>query len=227
MKRALFLLVLVVIFATMSAETYPIISAGFGSTWVAGNNLNESGNENGFMVGSSMGVEHGTSYLMEYGARYRTAGTTLSVYESDGVYTYNVNGTLDLSYLDIFAKAKLNIPFSDNIYLQPNIGYAMGFLLTAEEEWIINISNYLGQSQSGTISRAVKKEYSALNHTLLLGADLHIANRVILGIEFNIGLSNILDDDYKEDVNYYSFLKTITEGNMTTSAFMFRVGVSF
>jgi len=156
---------------------------------------------------------------MEYGARYRTVGAELNRRSyADATVEFAMN--LSLSYIDIFSKAKYEVPFGESLYLFPYAGYALGILLTADEEFTVS-----GQS----LLIDVKNDCNSLNHTLLFGADLLIADRSSLGAEYNLGLSNIWSYKAKEDdlIGEHGSYGFMSYGDMTTSAVMFKAGILF
>jgi len=217
MKKAILLFALIVMIATLPAVAIPMIFAGFGNTWPSGDDVSDDiESALGFMVGAAIEVDQGSPLLMEYGTRFRTVGWSFSEEETNNYsgdyYYYEYESTTTLSFIDIFAKAKYEVPFGGSMYLFPFVGYAMGILLTAESEWEMEEEGYYGHySESG--SEDVKYQCNAINHTLLLGADILIADKFTLGAEFNLGLSNLLKSKYKADA--------------TTNALMFKAGVSF
>jgi len=213
MKRTLLLFVLVAVMATLSAATIPMIYAGLGTAWVSGNYSDDTESVFGFMVGAGMEVDSNAPMIMEYGARFRTAGWKESGEYYDYDYEYEYEENVSFNYLDIYAKAKYEVPLGNGMYFFPFAGYAMGILLTAEAEWKESEwSSYYG-SDSYSHTGDVKDEFNTLNHSLLFGADVLIAEKFILGIEYSLGLSNI----WKESGG----------SGWTSSALMFKAGMSF
>jgi len=203
-KRILFMFVLMAMFATLSSAVIPMVFAGLGNTWVSGSDAEYAESVFGFMAGAAMEVDASAPLLMEYGARYRTSGFkyTYEEYDYYSGYEYEAEESYSMSFLDMFAKAKYEMPLG-NMYLLPYMGYAMGILLTAEAEWS-------GGNYSHTAD--VKEYFNSLNHSLLFGADVLIAEKFTLGIEYNLGLSNII----KEGSDSWNI-----------SALMFKAGMSF
>jgi len=228
MKRTLLLFIAVAIVATLSAGTIPIIFGGGGMTWISGEDTERTDSIFGFMIGAAMEVDTNAPFIMEYGGRFRTTGYGISLgdsgteYEGNYTYTYEykLEGSAQLNYLDLFAKAKYEIPFTGGMYLLPFVGYAAGILLTAKSEYDYSekyamyyygnlVDNY-SESDSGT--EDFKENCNALNHTMLFGADLLINEKFIIGIEYDLGLAGIIKD---------------ADENITTNAFMFKVGMMF
>jgi len=226
MKRSFVILILVAMSATLPATILPSLFGGFCNTWMSADKwlLDEPEGTTGFMIGVAFEVDQGSPLIMEYGARYRTAGAELNQRENDGYGSMELDMSLSLSYIDVFGKAKYEVPFGGSLYLFPYAGYAMGLLLTADEDFT---ASYQGQSQSLQID--VKDDCNALNHTLLLGADLLIADRFSLGVEYNLGLSNIWSYKAKDEIllQEHGIFGYMSMSDMTTSAVMFKAGILF
>jgi len=221
-KRVLLLFTYVVLVTTISASMIPKIFAGFSNTWVSADKwlVKEPEGVTGFMIGVALEVDQGSPFIMEYGGRYRTAGAELNMKQSGEA----VDMSLDLNYIDIFAKAKYEFPMSSSWYLIPYTGYAMGFLLSADEKFTVTSG---GQHMSLTID--VSGDCSTLNHSLLFGTDIVIADRFLLGIEYDLGLSNVWSYKAKDEdlLNDHGLFGYMCKSDMTTSALMFKAGIFF
>jgi len=214
MKRTIFSLFLITFVVILSADVYPLVFIGGGMTWMKidyknsiDGDINQPDSIFGFMVGAALEVDQTAPIIMEYGARYRTTGWSYSEEYNDWGYQFEYESTNRLSFIDIFTKAKYEAPLASNLYLLPYVGYAMGILLTAESK-----VEYRGNGYSESETEDFKDECNDLNHTLLFGADLLINNKFILGVEYDLGLSNIADSEFSD---------------VTISGFMFKVGILF
>ena len=77
--------------------------------------------------------------------------------------------------------------------LYPYVGFSTGFLLNAKYK---DEYTYAGETETTTEDN--KDFFNTMDFGLLFGLDLLIQNRVTLGFEYNLGLSNI-DKVYKTD----------------------------
>jgi len=225
MKRMIFSLILITFVVTLSADVYPLIFIGGGMTWisVADNSAVSDDLESvfGYMAGISIEVDQTAPLIMEYGTRFQVAGVS---YLEDQYSDYRLEYTANLGYIDIFGKAKFEIPIAESICLFPFVGYAMGILLYADYELIqssiwVEVEEY---SRNGDFM----KDCNALNHTLLFGTDILINDRFTIGVEYDLGISKILKYDkpgFSEDSYIAHYM--LKEGK--TSALMFKVGLLF
>ena len=120
--------------------------------------------------------------IIEPGIRLTSKGSEAECQDDyyDDVFE---NSSQNLLYLDIFGKARLDtLPMP----VYPFVGFSTGFLLSAkwDEEY-----NYQGGKQ--TMSGDNKDSYKTMDFGLLFGVDILIQNRVTLGYEYNLGLSDI------------------------------------
>jgi len=220
MNRILLLLALVVAFTTLSADMVPNIFAGFGWSWFAGKDADEEDDlesSMSFMVGASIeSLLPNSPIVMEYGARFRTAGAhwEWDYEEYVGSYMYSESGTegFNFNYIDIFGKAKYEIPVGEAVYLRPFVGYSAGILVSAEYEYDYESSSPYG-SQSGSGSEDIKKDCNTMNHAMLFGGEVLIADKFSIGVEYNMGFSEIVKKSNGPD--------------WTNSGFMFKAGISF
>jgi len=133
----------------------------------------------GFHAGGSYmnrDLLHG--FIIEPGIRITTRGLEYS--ENWDYYDYKFE--MNLLYLDGFIKAKLDI---NNFPIQPYAGFQAGVLLSAEAK----VSMY-GYSDSFDI----KDDMNTMDFGLLFGADVVLQDRFTIGFEYNLGLTNIMDE---------------------------------
>jgi len=85
-----------------------------------------------------------------------------------------------LQYLDIFAKAKWGIRLDNNLSLQPFAGYAASILLFANNK-----------GNANPLTKSAREYYGNVYPVALLGCDIVVYDKYSLGLEHNIGISNI------------------------------------
>ena len=176
-KYALLMLICIVGISLFAYETGTVLFGGLTTSW-AGGDLDESDAMMGFHIGASMehfGVVQNA--IIETGVRYNLKGFEMSwdTYYGDYVETYNFH------YIDVFAKAKLDI---GTLPIYPYFGAYSAILLSATCDWDLN-------GESGTVD--VDDYVNAVDFGLLFGADFVIQDKFYLGVGFDLGLSNFLD----------------------------------
>jgi len=92
------------------------------------------------------------------------------------------------AYAEIPLLFKLNVPI-DEVRIQPYAGMSLGLLLSAKSKRTTTITN-----NTVTQSYDVKEHMSAIDMGLVLGADVVVMERIILGGSYNFGLLNINKD---------------------------------
>jgi len=173
---------------TLTINTTPPTPLGINVFGGAGlcylvENTGEFGNVSdpnlGYIFGVSADIKMGKSiFKLEPGVNYNIK------YMPDIVYDLqDISGRY--SYLDIFAKAKLDIWAAKTLAIQPYLGYSTSFLISAENEY-------------NGISHDIKDDCNSLVHGLHLGADFVISNAFMVGTNYDIGLTNIWKDGYTE-----------------------------
>jgi len=86
-----------------------------------------------------------------------------------------------LQFLDLFVKAKYHIPLGSSFSLQPYAGYIASILLNAQHKEV----------KPNKETTNAMDSYNSVYPLLLLGADFVIHRKYNVGIEYNMGLSNI------------------------------------
>jgi len=123
-----------------------------------------------------------TPAIFELGIRYidRSSGEEVYV-ENEFESSVNYKYLHSLQCLDLFAKAKYDLDLGSVFSLQPYVGYAASILLNAHIEEL--------QPQSGSID--AMDIYNSVYPLLLLGTDFLIYDKYSIGVEYDLGLSNI------------------------------------
>jgi len=156
-----------------------VVLAGGGSTQLSGDEPHSFDSVLGVNVGVALDISGNPSPMVwEIGARYLTKGAK---YEKS--FT-GVTATQQefFDFLDIFAKAKLDIPVGANNALQPFAGYAASMLASAKESF--EFDGYKTELD-------IAEHCNTLSHSLLLGADLVFSDRFLVGVEYDYGLTDI------------------------------------
>ena len=154
-------------------------------------------------IGASLDIPVG-SMILEPGLRFISGG---SLYKENTRETingavwmdYKYEETLTLNYLDIFAKVK----FSSGS-LKPYVGLGLPILLSAKLD--TKMSDF-GVSINDN-NTDVKDFYAGTNFNLMIGADLVLLEKIIIGAGYSRHLNNILTKGDKS-VNLNNFMLNI------------------
>jgi len=220
MKRIFVLFILVVAFTALLSQISPIVFLGGNLNWVNGEELIiDSDSVYGWNMGAAVDIKAwAIPIISEFGLRYIARGFK---YEDSGrIELTDENGNLwgwlsydcisetSLNYLDIFAKAKYDIRFTANMSLLPYVGYATSFLLSAKEKNHGVIADFPSYSST----KDTTDDYQALDHLLLFGLDVCINDMILIGAEYDMGLTYIFKND---------------NADRKTATFMINVGYQF
>jgi len=150
----------------------------------------------GYHVGGAMEIRLGQLPLkIEPGLHYITKGASYEIPLWDTTAQYNEI----YSYLDLFVKAKWDIPLTEYIAMQPFAGYAAGVLLTANGEFEI---------LDEKTDKDIKDNCNNLTHIGVFGVDFVINDAFVIGGEYDMGLSSIWKDKFSQ-VRTETFLLNI------------------
>jgi len=155
---------------------------GFGVTGLQNPNdtFKEPRAEGGANIGVSHDVRFGNlPFLVEPGIRYITKGID---YSKNYVYNLTASSQDTFHFIDIYTKAKAEFPPNGINTLQPYIGYALSILTNAKGSAVI---------LTDSINIDTTEDCNRLVHNLLLGIDYVIYDKLSIGAEYDIGLSNI------------------------------------
>jgi len=220
MKRITMLLVLIVAFSALLSQISPIVFIGGSNNWVNGEELIIDGDSvYGWNIGAAVDIwTLQLPIISEFGMRYCSRGFKYEdsgrVDQTDannifiGWLSYDCVSETSLNYLDIFAKAKYDILLPADMSLLPYVGYAMSFLLSAKEKNHGEIANFTSYSYT----KDTTDDYQSLDHLLLFGLDVSINEMILVGVEYDMGLTYIFKDD---------------NANRKAASFMLNVGYQF
>jgi len=142
--------------------------------------------------GSPLWLETGLGMMMH------TINEYVDYYSGDYIYG---NTDIDTSYLTAVAKLKYDIPIGKYFAIQPLIGYEVGYLMEVSDYYYSSSYNSSYNYDSSI------DDYNSLSHSLKTGVDFMFWKTIVIGTEFNYGLSNLYTDKFT-DVKINSFLFT-------------------
>jgi len=218
MKRIIVLFIMVSIYCSLLPRVSPIVFLGGGYSWVNGKDMIvDSKGVFNWNVGVATDFrlwetpvvsELGLRYIMR-GSRYEDSGQGVGsdLYGNTIYWNYDCTSETRLHNIDIFAKAKYEINFLSNMSLLPYIGYGASILLSGKEKNEGDIYNW-----SYSYTDDTTDDFNTLDHLLLFGIDFTINEKVMVGVEYDMGLVNIMKDNYSE---------------IKTAVFMLNIGYHF
>ncbi|MCB9201950.1 MAG: PorT family protein [Flavobacteriales bacterium] len=136
----------------------------------------------GFYVGgyANIGITEVFSFQPEL--LYSAQGAKFE--ESGSGYSYEEK--LNLSYLNI----PLMLQYELAEGFKAEFGPQVGFLLSAKDKWE---GSYAGESESG--DEDVKDAFKSIDFGLNIGLNYELESGLNFGARYNVGLSNIADED--------------------------------
>ncbi|MDD3563755.1 MAG: porin family protein [Candidatus Cloacimonetes bacterium] len=155
-------------------------------------NMDDFDSKLGFHAGAMMQSPLGNNFIIQPEVLYTMKGAT-SEFKLLGVQN-ELTGTAN--YIEIPVLIKYNIELS-SVQIQPYFGPSIGVLLVGE---ITNKKSIGGISSTDTIS--FKDDMNALEAGLNFGADAVLMQNLMVGLRFNLGLTEIVkkDSKYKNNV---------------------------
>jgi len=218
MKKIALLILVCVIGVSLSAyESGFVVFGGATMSWASGR-LSEADSKIGFHGGVSMehfGIIPNT--ILETGLRFNMKGFDYVERRSSGYQSsYYFFENISMSYVDFFAKVKLDI---GNLPIYPYFGGYAAFLLSAQSE-----GQYGGDMGSYSWheewNKDAKDDLNTFDFGLLIGADLVIKDKFYLGVGFDFGLSNF----YTADITVGASTDSVSS---QTRGLLFSVGYIF
>jgi len=178
---------------------------------------------------------------------FNQAGTALVEKPGQEQVLYTLNETLH--FLDVMVRLKLNLSSVKGISLQPYMGISPSILLFSDaiqnesifyssqkrnkKGKIVDISE---KRESKTKTKDLRDIRSGANIVLLTGIDIQLSKSFTIGLEFDLGLSDIHKDDKDDDdettttatnSNEKKPEPTLMTGRMTTQSMMLNIGYKF
>lgn len=190
MKRMILLVIALLMLAGV-AYAQPIygVKAGLNYANISEGNLDA---KLAFHAGGFMQYIVDPAYLLQLELLYSRKGAEKTI-----DYTYD--------YLDLSLQAKYSYAL-DTVKIQPYIGGEAGYLLAANVEF---------DSSARSTEVDVKDEANSVVWGLVFGSDFVLAEHFILGVRYDLGLTNIIKDVDDQEV----------EGKFRT--WMFSLGYQF
>jgi len=179
MKRTIVLMVVLACFVTLSAfEDGGTIFLGGGMSWLTG----IPGDTQNGMIGLTGGLSYQIYFcegkmVYEPGIRWKQRGQSVDM--GDPAITYDVT----TSFLDLFVKTKC-VYGQGNFSFQPFVGANVAFLMIASEE-----------NSANDDVRNCRGDYKTPMFSLLVGTDFLLWECFTVGLEYDYGISFVLDSD--------------------------------
>jgi len=133
------------------------------------------------------------------------------IYSSQGAKSTDSDYGYDEYYEDIYKLDYLNIPLMAKFYVAEGFsleaGPQIGILLSAKDEWK---ETWDGSTDSG--SEDLKDYMSSIDFGLNFGVGYKLDNGLNFGARYNLGLSNVWDDDESDDFSQKNGVFQISAG---------------
>ncbi|HDS03734.1 MAG TPA: PorT family protein [Firmicutes bacterium] len=146
-----------------------------------------------FVFGGMMHMPMGDNIVLIGEAAYMQKGVK---YQGDGTYEgidYDAEYIMKMSYLEIDALFKYLATESLGLYG----GLGFGLLLSAENEYDFTIDFSPPVNESGSID--IKDQCKSTEISLNFGAQFLATENILLDARYNLGLTNIFDEEYDPD----------------------------
>ena len=176
----------------------------------------------GFQVGAFAEFKFSEKFSFQPELLYSTQGAKTSYSE---VYIEELRGDsfaraeVDTSsngysenYSDTYKLSYLSIPLMLKYYFTPNfnveIGPQIAFLLSAKNDY--TYENNEGQSESG--SQDMKEYTNSMDFSLNFGLGYNITENIGAGLRYNLGLSNVSDNEEGDDYTMKNSVFSVSVG---------------
>ena len=148
--------------------------------------MDNYGSKLGFHAGAMMQYPVGGNVILQPELLYTMKGGT---FELEFVGKNEITGTANYIEMPLLVKYNVEMP---SIKIQPYIGASIGYLLVAEIE---NKNTLLGVTTTST--KNVIDDMEALEAGLNFGADVIVMQNMMVGLRYNMGLTEIVKKDTK------------------------------
>jgi len=144
-----------------------------------------------YQLGASVGIPSGSLLVFEPGIRFISKGISYEheYYNYDYGYNYyygTYTEDIRLNYMDFLLKTKFDVSLGNMVAFQPYIGFAYGFLTSAEQ----TISGMYGDSERLDVTQYCNDTMFGIN----TGIDLILADKFLLGFELDMDMHDIVKD---------------------------------
>lgn len=144
----------------------------------------------GFQVGGFAEFKLSEKFAFQPELMYSAQGGKESYTEAYDFMTVSSEATYKLSYI--------NLPLMLKYYATPKLsvefGPQVGFLLSAKQDYEATFSLF-GETESESGSEDIKDDMESIAFGLNFGAGFDITENITAGLRYNLGLSNIADDE--------------------------------
>ncbi|MBW6513270.1 MAG: PorT family protein [Candidatus Syntrophosphaera sp.] len=166
------------------------IKAGMNISRVTGDDSPVSADSHlGYHAGILMRLYISESLILQPELLYTQKGYNYKYTDTQAEVDHRIRDSFD--YVEVPVLVKLNVNAGD-VGLQPYAGLAVSYLVNAKSKETISNDNV-----SITYNNDVKEEVNALGFGFLVGADVVIMQKYLVGGRYNFGLSNIWKDGYE------------------------------
>jgi opacity protein-like surface antigen len=138
----------------------------------------------GFNAGAFTEISFSDKFIFQPELLFSAQGAKFE--ESEG----NATVSIKVNYLNIPLMLKYGV--TDKLFLE--FGPQLGFLLSAKSKYEVA---YGGETDSG--EQDIKDSSKSFDFGLNFGASFDVAEKIMIGVRYNLGVSNINDDDRDDD----------------------------
>ena len=184
------LLALILTFGLVHAQSVFGVKGGMNISRVTGDDSPVSADSHlGWHGGLLMRLYVSESLVLQPELLYTQKGYNYKYTDSVANVDYRIRDSFD--YVELPVLLKLNVNAGD-VGLQPYAGAAVSYLVNAKSKETISNDNV-----SITYNHDVKDDVNALAFGFLVGADVVIMQKYLVGGRYNFGLSNIWKDGHE------------------------------
>ena len=194
----LLVLALTVCVGVLFAQPVYGVRAGLNISTIGGeDDMDGIDSKIGANFGGMLQFPVATSIIFQPELLYTMKGAKSEYTDIEDGYTYTAKMTDSYNYLEIPLLFKYNVE-TPSMKIQPFIGPSVGILIGANSNTEVTMAGI-----SASADTDIKEYMNTLELGLNLGADVVMMKNIMLGVRYNLGLSNI----YKEQEGYQSKVK--------------------